>query len=106
MERIRLTKSEKEAMRIVEKFGGRRPATYPAHVFNSAIMSLIRKGLVHAKFLTTGDACKARLSEEGKAYLSVNPDMKNPIDWKMIGAITGILSLIVSIIALFVSCMN
>ena len=52
MEQIKLSKSEKEALRIVERFGGKRPSTYPAHVFNASVISLQGKGLVRAKFLT------------------------------------------------------
>jgi len=104
MEQIKLSKSEKEALRIVERLGGKRHSTYPAHVFNASVISLQGKGLVRAKFLTNGDVWTARLSEEGKRYISINPYLRNPIDWKIIGTITAALSLIVSIIALFVSC--
>ena len=104
MERIKLSKSEKESLRIIERFEGKRPSTYPAHVFNASVISLKGKGLVKAKFLTNGDVWTAKLSEEGKRYISVNPYLRNPIDWKIIGTITAILSLIISIVSLFVIC--
>ena len=39
-------------------------------------------------------------------YMCENPSLENPVPWKTVSAITAILALIVSIIALFVSCMN
>jgi hypothetical protein len=54
MKRIRLSKEEKEVFRMVSKFGGECPSTYPAHVFNACISSLERKGLVKAHFVRGG----------------------------------------------------
>lgn len=103
MERIKLTKEEKQAFRIVAEFGGKCPATYPEHVFTASIRSIERKGLVKANYVIGGYVWSAKLTEEGKHYLAVNPNLHNPINWNLILAIVGIL---ISIIALFVSCMK
>jgi hypothetical protein len=103
MERIKLTKEEKQAFRIVAEFGGKCPATYPKHVFTASIRSIERKGLVKANYLIGGYVWSAKLAEEGKHYLAVNPNLHNPINWNLILAIVGVL---ISIIALFVSCMK
>ena len=105
MERIKLSKSEKEVLRIVAEFNGSKPSTYPEHTFNAAAYSLQQKGLVKAKFLTTGAVCSIYLTDLGKHYLCENPMLKNPIDWKIItGVIIPLAAIIFSIISLFVSC--
>ena len=103
MERIKLTKEEKQAFRIVAEFGGKCPATYPKHVFTASIRSIERKGLVKANYVIGGYVWSAKLTEEGKHYLAVNPNLHNPINWNLILAIVGVF---ISIIALFVSCMK
>ena len=85
MKRIRLSKEEKEVFRMVSKFGGECPSTYPAHVFNAYIRSLERKGLVKAHFVRGGRVVwRAKLTEEGKHYICSNPNLANPIDIKMV----------------------
>ncbi len=101
MERIKLTKSEKETLRIVMLSDGTCPSTYPVHTFSSSIRSLQRKGLVDATFINTGEVWFAQLTDEGKQYISQNPSLRNPINW---GIVIGVISTIISIIALFVSC--
>lgn len=104
MERIRLSKTEKKVLLIVDKFNGKCPYTYPRHTFNSSVRSLERKGLVKGAYIEGGEVEAARLTNEGKQYLCENPRLSNPTDWGKIAAITGIIALIISIIALFVGC--
>ena len=99
MKRIKLTKEGKETLRIVDKFNGQCPCVFPLHVYNLSVRSLERKGLVKG-----GAVDDAKTTDEGKHYLCENPNLRNPINWTVIGVIAGILSLIVSIIALFISC--
>lgn len=103
MERIKLTKEEKQAFRIVAEFGGECPATYPKHVFTASIRSIERKGLVKANYVVGGHVWSVNLTEEGKHYLAVNPNLHNPINWNLIFAIAGVL---ISIITLLVVCMR
>lgn len=104
MEKIRLSKSEKEVFRLVANFRGKRPATYPAHTFNQAAHSLYQKGLIVAKFYTNGEVCTIYLTDMGKQYLSENPNLRNPVDWTKVSAITAIVSLLVSLIIALVGC--
>lgn len=104
MKRIKLTKEEKKTLRIVDKFNGKCPCGFPLHVYNLSVRSLERKGLVKAAYLEGGAVEDARTTDEGKHYLCDNPNLRNPINWTVVGVIAGILSLIVSVIALFISC--
>jgi hypothetical protein len=79
------------------------PLDYPVNVFNSSVLSLKEKGLVHVNFVKGGSYIwNVRLSRKGKIYISENPNLTNPVNWSFIFAI---LSLLISIISLFVSCM-
>ena len=73
MERIRLSKEEKQAFRIVAEFGGECPATYPKHVFTASIRSIERKGLVKANYVVGGYVWSVKLTEEGKHILPLTP---------------------------------
>lgn len=105
MERIKLSKQEKEVLRIVKSCGANCPSMYPLHVFNTCVHSLKRKGLVDASFVRGGNTVwTAKVSVYGRLYLIENPNLRNPIPWKAISVIIALLAFIVSIIALFVSC--
>lgn len=105
MERIKLTNDEKIVFRIVADLAGVRPCTYPEHIFNLCVRSLCRKGLVRASFLTDGSVWTVSLTEEGRLYRCENPQLRNPIDWKLIsGVVIPLLALAVSIVALFMCC--
>lgn len=104
MKQIKLTKEEKETLRIVDKFNDQCPCSFPLHVYNLSVRSLERKELVKAAYIEGGGVKSVKITDEGKHYLCENPNLRNPINWTVIGVIAGILSLIVSVIALFISC--
>jgi len=60
MKRIKLTKEEKETLRIVDKFNGKCPCGFPLHVYNLSVRSLERKGLIKAAYLEGGAVEDAR----------------------------------------------
>lgn len=70
------------------------------------VRSLERKGLVKGAYIGSGDVEAAGLTLEEQQLLAENPNLRNPIDWKwiiaigpaMIGAITGIVALILSLL--------
>ena len=101
MEGIKLSKDEKKVL-IIASAGEDCPVTFPIHIFNGCIRSLERKGLVKAAYLEGGGVEAVRLTPEGRLFLAENPTLKNPIDWVRI--IEFAIPLIISIIALFVSC--
>ena len=103
MKRLSLTKHEKEVLRILctkEKC----PSDYPLHVFASCVQSLEVKGLAKGMWATGHILVSARLTDYGEAYIAIYPSLRNPIDWKFVSAVTAIVSLIISIIALFLAC--
>ena len=46
----------------------------------------------------------ARLTSYGKTYLALYPNLRNPINWNLILFVTTIISITISIVALFVAC--
>lgn len=103
MERIRLTKTEKEVLRLLSLNDG-CPSDYPYHVYASRVQSLELKGLAKGMWATGHVLISARLTSYGETYLTLHPDLRNPVDWRLVSSVTAIVSLIVSVIALFAAC--
>lgn len=104
MERIKLTKAEKQVFRLVVNKQA-CPETYPKHVYTGCILSLERKGLVKGVYAEGGKAVDARLTEEGACYFSTNPSLRNPQDWKwVVGTAIAATALVVSVLALCIAC--
>lgn len=103
MERIKLTKEEKQVLRLVEHYE-QCPPTYPLSTFAACVDSLERKGLVRGCWSSGHELEAVKLSDNGKSYLALNPHLRNPINWAMITAILSVISVTVAIIALFVAC--
>ncbi len=101
MERTKLTKEEKKVMLLVAS-GGDCPDSFPAHVFAGCVRSLERKGLVKGAYVEGGGVEAARLTSDGRVFLAENPKLRNPINWVRI--IEFAIPVIISIIALFISC--
>lgn len=93
MEKIHLTRREKEVLRLIGS-GCIRPSTYPLHLFVSSVRTLELKGLVKGGLLED-----ARLTAYGREYLALNPLLCNPIDWKWI--ITTAIALAAALAAFF-----
>jgi len=104
MERIRLSKREKEVLRLLNNIGG-CPDTYPFDVFASCVETLETNGLAKGAWVEWHTLESARILPKGETYLSLNPTLRNPIDWKWV-LTTGIsvIGTIVAIIALFIAC--
>lgn len=103
MERIKLSKNEKAVLRMVAGGQGTCPADYPLHIFNAAVRSLDRKGLVHGVYEDDGNVADSRLTQDGRMYMAENPNLRNPINW---GVVLSVITITISIIALFVACNN
>ena len=101
--RIHLTKREKEVLRLVQ-FHEDCPSTYPLHIFSACVDSLERKGLVYAMWASGHELYAVRLSEFGETYLALNPRLSNPINWNLIIGIGSIIGVLITVIALFISC--
>lgn len=48
----------------------------------------------------------AKISGKGYQYVSETPRLKNPIDWAKISTIAAILAVVLSVAAMFVSCLR
>jgi hypothetical protein len=105
MERINLTKEEKETLLSVKMQGYKQPRHLSPILFQFALSTLREKGLVEFKTTTKGDAYFAELTLKGKAYIEYNPMLKNPIPWKDIVLIVlSAITAVSTFIALFVGC--
>ncbi len=100
MEKIHLTRQEKEVLRLIGS-GCIRPSTYPLHLFVSSVRTLELKGLVKGAWQEDGRLEDARLTAYGREYLALNPLLRNPIDWKWI--ITTAIALAAALAA-FLAC--
>ena len=104
MERISLTRSEKEVLRLLG--GGLGcPDGYPRHVFCTCAASLERKGLARCAWAAGHKLVDARITPYGREYLALNPRLRNPIDWKWV--VTTAIALgaaVAGFLALFMSC--
>lgn len=101
MERIKLTKEEKKVLLLIST-GCDCPDSFPAHIFTGCVRSLERKGLVKGAYVEGGGVEAARLTSDGRVFLAENPKLRNPINWVRI--IELAIPVIISIIALFISC--
>lgn len=81
MERIKLTKSEKMALRAIAE--GRADDELLRDCPWS-IDALCRKGLAFAQWSEGHIPVEVRLTFKGRAYLESNPRLRNPVDWSVI----------------------
>lgn len=104
MERIRLSRQEKTVLRMLANRCG-CPDTYPRHVFVSAVGSLEQKGLARGAW-TEGHALEdVRITRQGMVYLSQNPTLQNPVDWKwVVTTAVAVFAAVAGIASLFISC--
>ena len=98
MERIKLTKREKNVLRMLRDGNSEALSEFDA----SSVENLARLGLVRRTGVEGGGFDDARLTNMGKEYFNDNPRLANPIDWKWVvtTAIAAIIA-ICAVIALF-----
>ena len=98
MERIKLTKREKNVLRLLRDGNSEALSEFDApSVENLARLSLVRRASVEG-----ADFGDARLTNMGKEYFNDNPRLRNPINWdRVIQAAIAVGTLIAAIAALF-----
>lgn len=100
MERIRLSKREKQVLRLLHSGFENCPDTYPRYIFAACVSSLERKGLVRAAWASGHEPATAELTDFGMAYLAENPALINPVNWSVIffivAIVFGIMAILVS----------
>ncbi len=103
MEKIHLSKIEKQVfLRISDKEAG-CPRSISATSYCYAVAVLVEKGLIEAAFNGPDEVLDASLSVKGKAYLEQNPGLNNPVDWKwIVSTILLALTATATILALFI----
>lgn len=100
MERIKLSKREKQVLRILSKQGFNALSEFDA----TAVRSLDAQGLVKGAYLEGGGVEDARLTTMGKEYLRSNPHLYNPVNWAMVSAIVAVVGSIGTIITIIITC--
>ena len=104
MERITLSRNEKEVLRMIAGGQGICPAEYPLHTFNAAVRSLAGKGLVQGAYEEGSNVADAMLTQVGRQYLAENPNLRNPINWGRLATLIAAVSVGVSVVAMLIAC--
>lgn len=105
MERIKLAKEEKEALRILHE-GKINMTTDPQRIgsLSYGFEALERLGLARCAW-SEGHAIEdVAITSKGRRYVDHNPKLHNPIDWEKVAAIAAIISVIIAALALFIAC--
>lgn len=84
MEKIRLSKDERQILRMLAKGIRAVPSDMPYEKYIMALISLRGKGMVQYTPLTTGRPWNIAITEKGRAYLYEKPSLRNYVDWGMI----------------------
>lgn len=105
MERIKLAKEEKEALRILHE-GKINMTTDPQRIgsLSYGFEALERLGLARCAWSEGHVIEDVAITSKGRRYVDYNPKLHNPIDWEKVAAIAAIISVIVAVIALFIAC--
>ena len=104
MERIKLSKIEKRCFRHISSGLVTLPKGVDASTFYVVVVRLEHLGLVEAQYESGGVVFSCSASDFGRIYLLVYPSLRNPIRWDIITAVCVAVSMVVSIVALFVAC--
>jgi len=81
MERINLSKKKKALLRYIANGEGNAPKWANIVEVSYTATALERHGLIAVMWASGHEYVSARLTDFGKYYLAVNPDLRNPIDW-------------------------
>ena len=103
MERIRLSRNEKQVLRELKRGNDNVPAGMDNFTFADAVLSLTEKKLVQS-IVNYEEVIDLRLTIKGYAYLSGNPRLLNPADWTLVAAIAACVAAVSATLALFIAC--
>lgn len=106
MDRIRLSKIEKTCFRHIGLGLEGLPRGVDDGTYYCAVVRLEALGLVVAQYESGGVVYAVFLSEYGRLYLLEYPSLRNPVRWEVITACCMVVSVVLSIIALFVVCVR
>lgn len=103
MERIKLTREEKILFLSFSRRNISIPGGMTEEQFNYAVVQLAKKGLISMEMGVKGLKA-ASLTHEGKAYLAVNPSLRNPFPWDIIMKAATLIAAVAATAALFIGC--
>lgn len=103
MERIYLSKQEKE---LLENLCQNKSHSLSAIEEYFATKTLEEKGFVKGAYAEGGNVEDIRLLSRGKVYFQNNPKLRNPINWAKVSAITSMVVAVLTLISIFVNCIN
>lgn len=103
--RIRLSKGAKFVLRLLNNGQYTCPKATPFAVFNDGAHELESNHLAVCHDEECGNVEIARLTDAGKLYISQNPDLRNPVDWKwVITTIIATITAIGTILMVIIGC--
>lgn len=105
MERIKLAKEEKEALRILHE-GKINMTTDPQRIgsLSYGFEALERLGLARCAWSEGHVIEDVAITSNGRRYVDHNPKLRNPVDWQKILAVASVISVIIAALALFIAC--
>jgi len=104
MERIKLSATEKQLLRLIASSGSiRNKELTPEEEMATA--TLEEKGLITATVFAN-KITEGGILPKGKAYIRQNPELKNPLPWEKIFGFASIAAAIAATLALFVGCVR
>ena len=106
MQKIQLTRNEKQLLRNINANLDYWPEGMSDQLISHSLASLESKGMVVVAWTSGMIPVATELTDYGKAYLDCNPHLQNPIDWVKIGAIAAVISAIGVILGIFVACVK
>ena len=98
MERIKLTKREKNVLRLLRDGNSEALSEFDA----PSVENLARLGLVRRAGVEGAGFDDARLTNMGKEYFNDNPRLANPIDWKWVAALSAYAALLGVVLIKFI----
>lgn len=105
MQRIRLTRSEKQLLRNIAAGVSYWPDTMSCEAVSCAVAELERHGLIRVAWASGHIVAAAELTDFGTAYVLANPHLRNPVECQSIlGSAIAIATLAVVIVALLTAC--
>lgn len=103
MERIKLTREEKKLFLNFSRRNISIPDGMTEEQFNYAVVQLSKKNLISIEMGVKGLKA-ASLTHEGKAYLAVNPSLRNPFPWDITMKAATLIAAVAATTALFIGC--
>lgn len=106
MERIRLTKEGKEALRRLSASDASEWSPAMRRQLGCACQELDRLGFANAYFSEEEGLVDAVITDVGANYILTNPRLCNPVGWDKIAAIAACITALAAVAALLVACLR